>query len=162
MNQNQPWRGEVAPAKGEIHNGTMSLVGWSDAAFGGQPSLGKCRLGFVTGIMSSTLSGPCYIIQWTPKFPREIAKSILGGEVFAFSEMLGQMSVLREFFGHFLDFFPGMAGLEDFESLFARRRNKEVAAEEFLARHFLALQQAIGLQERGNACWAPGSENPAD
>ena len=35
-------------------------------------------------------------------------------------------------------------------------------AEKFRARHFLAIQQAIKIQELGNAYWIPGRENPAD
>ena len=55
-----------------------------------------------------------------------------------------------------------MVGLEDCESLFTHLRTKKVAAEKFLARHFLAVRQAVALQELGNAYWIPGSGNPAD
>ena len=47
-----------------IHGGTMTLVGWSNAACGDRPTTGKCRLGYVIGLMSSTLRGPCRIPQW--------------------------------------------------------------------------------------------------
>ena len=102
------------------------------------------------------------MVQRTSKFARKRVESSLGGEVYAFSEMLGHMSMLREFHGHFLDFFPGMAGLEGCESLFARLRSKKMIAEKFLARHFLAFQKAIGVQELDNVYWIPGSGNPAD
>ena len=94
----QPRRGEGAS---KIHGGATTLVGWSEAAYGGQSSCGKCRLGYVTGLMSSILSRPRRIIQGASKFTRKLMKSSLGGEVYAFSEMLGHMSVLRKFYGHF-------------------------------------------------------------
>ena len=36
----------------------LSFSGWSDAASGDQSSGGKCRLGYVVSLMSSTLNGP--------------------------------------------------------------------------------------------------------
>ena len=89
-------------------------------------------------------------------------KSSRGGEVYAFSGMLGHMSMLREFCGHFSDLFPGMVGFEDCESPFARLRNNEVGAERFLVRRFCATQQPFELKELDNAYWIPGFENPAD
>ena len=62
-----------------LHNGTLSLVGWSDAAYGDLSQNGKCRLGYLIGVMFSSLSGPCHILQWTSKFTRELVKSSLGG-----------------------------------------------------------------------------------
>ena len=137
----------------------MTLMVWSDAAYGGQSSLGKCRLGYVIGLMSPNLCGPCHR---TSEFTRKLVKSSLGGEVYAFSEMLDHMSMLSEFYGHFAASFSGMVGLEDCESLFTHLKKKKVIAERFMARHFLATQQAIEIQELDNAYWIPGKENPAD
>ena len=92
----------------------------------------------------------------------QIVISSLGGEVYAFSGMLGHMSRFREFFGHFLDSYPGTGGLEDCERLFTYLRSEKVVAEKFLAPHFLDIQQSIELKELGNAYWIPGSGNPAD
>ena len=89
-------------------------------------------------------------------------KSSLGGEVYALSEMLDRMSMLRESYGHFTDLRPGMVGLEDRESLFKHLKKHKLNAEKFLVRHFLATQQAIELQELDNVNWIPGKENAAD
>ena len=124
-----------------------------------QPS--KCRLGYGFGLMSSTLCGPCHIVQWASKFTRKLVKSSLGGEVCAFSEMLDYMSMLRGFYGHFADVYPGMVGLEDCESLFAHLRRKKMTTEKSLGRQLLAIQQAIEMKELGNVYWIPGLENPA-
>ena len=48
-----------------LHSGTLSLAGWSDAAYGNLSQNGQCRLGYFIGIMSSSLSGPCHVLQWT-------------------------------------------------------------------------------------------------
>ena len=41
--------GKTAP----IHEGTMMLVGWSDAAFGTHTQDGRCRLGYIIGLMDT-------------------------------------------------------------------------------------------------------------
>ena len=81
--------------------------------------------------------------------------------MYAFSEMLDQMSMLREFRGHFMDLRPGVAGMEDCECLFTHLRKSKLITEKSLARHFLAIQQAMGLQTLGNVYWIPGRENSA-
>ena len=48
----------------------MLLAGWPDAAFGTHGQDGRCRLGYLIGLMSSTLTGPVHIPQWTSKFTR--------------------------------------------------------------------------------------------
>ena len=69
-----------------------------------------------------------------------MVKSSLDGEVYAFSAMLAHMSMLRVFYGHFMDLYPGMVGFKDCERLFAHLKNKEVATEKFFVRRFLAIQ----------------------
>ena len=140
----------------------MTLVGWSDAAYGDTSCLGRSRLGYIIGIISSNLCGPCHIIQWTSRFTRKTVKSSLGGEIYAFSEMLDHMSMPREFYGHFAGLFPGLVGLEDCESLFTHLKKCKMIAEKFLVRHFLSNRQAIEEQELGDVYWIPGKENPAD
>ena len=74
----------------------MTLAVSSDAASGDQSSLCMCRLGTCRlgkCHMSSTPSGPCGIIQWASKFTRKLVKRSLGGEVHAFSETLGHISM---------------------------------------------------------------------
>ena len=124
--------------------------------------MGKCRLGYLIGVMSPNLCGPCHIIQWASKFARKLVKSSLGGEVYAFSEMLDHMSMLREFFGHFSGLSPGLVGLEDCESLFAELKKSKMITEKFLVRHCLSIQQALEQKDLDNVYWVPGKENPAD
>ena len=57
--------------------------------FWGQTEEGRCRLGFVFRLALSALRGACRSIQWSSKFTRTLAGSSSGGEVIAFSEMLG-------------------------------------------------------------------------
>ena len=112
--------------------------------------------------MSPNLCGPCHIIRWKSQFTRKLVKSSLGGEVYAFSEMLGHMSMRREFHGHSADLYPGMVGLEDCESLFTHLKKKKVVAEKFSVRLLLATQRTIEIHELNNAYWIPGRENKAD
>ena len=51
-----------------------------------------------------------------------MVKSSLDGEVFAFSEMVDQMNLLREFYESFVDLRPGIVGLKDCDSLLAHLR----------------------------------------
>ena len=76
----------------------MLLAGWSDAAFGTHSQDGRCRLGYLIGLTSSTLTGSVHIPQWTSKFTRKHVTSSLGGEIFDLSEMWGHMDMIREFF----------------------------------------------------------------
>ena len=41
---------------GKAHGGTLPLVGWSDAAYGKLSEDGRCRLGYIIGLTSSSLS----------------------------------------------------------------------------------------------------------
>ena len=102
-----------------IHEGTMTLAGWSDAAYGDQSALGECPLGYVIGLMSSALRAPHHIIQRTPKYTRKLVGSSLRvGEVHAFSETVDHMSMFRGFYVHFMDLSPGVVGFEDCERPF--------------------------------------------
>ena len=103
-----------------IRGDTMVLVGWSDAVYRDQSSLGKCRLGYVIGLTPPNLCGPCHITLWTSKFARRMVKSCLGGDVYALSEMPDHASVHREVYGRFVDLFPVLVGPEACESLFAK------------------------------------------
>ena len=54
--------GKMRQREEEIHEGPTTLVGWSDEAYGDQSTMGKCRLGYVIGLMPSTLRGPRHIL----------------------------------------------------------------------------------------------------
>ena len=112
--------------------------------------------------MSSPLSGPCHVLQWTSKFTRKLVESSLGGEVYAFSEMIDHMALLREFYAPFSRMSPGLVGTEDCESLFTHSENKKMVTGKYLVRHFLGIQQFIVEGDLDNAYWLPGTENPAD
>ena len=109
--------------------------------------------------MSSTLSGPCRILQWTSKFARTLVESSSFAEVYASSVTIDHVAPLREFFAPFTDLSPGMAGLEGREILSTRHRNKKAAAGRRLSRHSLGIQQSLGSAEldatRGGPCWRP-------
>ena len=67
--------GRIRSRAGEVHCGAMTLVCWSVAIFADQLPEGKCQLGYVMGLMFSTLNGPCHFLQWASKLTRKLAKS---------------------------------------------------------------------------------------
>ena len=77
---------------------------------------------------------------------RKLATSSLGGEAFSFSEMIHHVSPLREFSEPSLDISPGMAGLEDFGSLFTHLGTERT----FLVHHFSGAKEDSGNNELGN------------
>ena len=138
----------------KMHGGAMSLVGWSDAAYGDLTKTGKCRLGYLIGLMSPSLNGPCHVLRRTSKFTRKLVESSLGGEVY--------MALLREFYTPFAKVSPSMVGLVDCESLFTHLKNRKMFTEKYLVRHFLSIRQFLEDEELDNVFWLPGLENPAD
>ena len=72
------------------------------------------------------------------------------------------MSTPRDFYGRSADPYPDMVGLENCKSLFTHMKKTKMIKGKFLARHFVAIQRAIEIQELDNAHWVPGRENPAD
>ena len=70
----------------------MSLAGWSGAVYGGQSAEGNCRLGYVIGLIPSSLSGPCHVLQWASKFTWKLDKSSLGSEVYALRGMVDHLA----------------------------------------------------------------------
>ena len=88
--------------------------------------------------------GALPLFRWTSKFRRKLAKSNLGGEVYAFSEMVADMSPRRELFAPAADVSPSISGLENRESIFTHLKNKEAIAEKFPIRHFLGIQRSLG------------------
>ena len=117
--------GKMRQRSDKIHGGATTIAGWSDAAYGDQLAAAERRLGYVIGLMSPTLSGSRHIIQWMSKFTRGLVKSSLGGEVYAFSEMVDHVSMHREVYAHFIGLSPGVAGLEVCDSLFARLKKED-------------------------------------
>ena len=112
-----------------VHCGSMTLVGRSDAAYGDLSTDGKCRLGYVVGLTSSTSKGPCRISQRTSKFARNMAKSSLGGEVYALSEMVDRVVLLKDFRGPSAGMDTGAVELGACESLFTHMKTKKMIAK---------------------------------
>ena len=52
--------------------------------------------------------------------------------------------------------------MADCESLFAHLKKNKLITEKSLVRHFLAIQQAIEIQDLDDVYWVPGTANPAD
>ena len=53
----------------KMRGGTMTMAGWSDAAFGDQSALGICRLRYVIGLMSLIWGGARRIFKLTSNSP---------------------------------------------------------------------------------------------
>ena len=138
------------------------LVGWSDAAFGTHTQDGRCRLGYIIALMSSTLTGPVHILQWASKFTRKRVKSSLGGEIFALSEMWDHMEMIKDFYAPLGHAEIRSYGLIDCESLLSHLRTGRLGTEKFLTRHFRSIMDALENGALGNIAWIPGTENPAD
>ena len=83
-----------------MHCGTMSLVGWPDAAGADQSPEVKRRLGYVIGLMSPTRGGPRRVPQRTPGFTRALVESRKGGEAY------GRMTLSRGFHAPFANLSP--------------------------------------------------------
>ena len=110
--------GRSRPRTETMHCGPMSLVGWPDASCVGKSTEGNRRLGYVLGLFTPTSKSPRHIVPWASKLTRKLIKRSPGGEVYAFSGILGHMSMLRDSYTHLVDLSPGMIGLGRRESLF--------------------------------------------
>ena len=111
--------------------------------------------------MSSSTTGPCRISQRTSKFPRRLGRSSLGGEVYALSDMVDHMTLMRDLFGPLGDSALEVARLKECESLFPRLNDEKMIAAKYAARHFLSSQRALGQGVLGNIYWLPGLDSPA-
>ena len=140
----------------------MTLGSWSDAAYGDQSAEGNCRLRCVIGLMLSTLPGPRHILQWNSKFATKSARSIRGGDVHAFSELINHTSPLCEFYGPFVNLSPGVTRFEGCEGLVARLMNKQATTGGYSTRHFPGIQQLLETAELGDVYRLSGLENPTD
>ena len=165
----RPWkaRGGSGKAKddvcdrgGEVRSVSMSLVGRSVAVYGRQSTGGKSRLGYAIGLMSSTSSGPCHILQWTSNFSWKLVKSSVGREAYGLCEMVDHMLSLKDFFGPLDGLEPGMVGLGDCGNLVTHLKKKKMTAGKYKLRHFLRTRRALVEGELGNVYWARGTERP--
>ena len=82
--------------------------------------------------------------------------------MYASSEMIDHMALLREFFAPFSRMSPSLVETEDCESLSAHLGNRKMITEKYLARHSLSIHQFFEEGELGDVYWIPGPENPTD
>ena len=150
--------------------GALTLAGCPASAYGGLTEEGRSRLGYVVGILPSSLWGYVGVAAWNmwrrlllrpSKFTRKLVKGSLGGEAYAVGGVTGHMATLREFFAPFADVPPGVAGSGDCESL-SIHLNRRMISGNYLARLFPSAETAILQGELTNSFWRPGQENPAD
>ena len=85
--------GRMRAREGKIRRGAVSFAGWSGAAYVDQSPEGRRRVGFVIGLMSSTLNGLRRISRRASLFARQWVKKSVGGGVFEFSEMIDHVSL---------------------------------------------------------------------
>ena len=107
----------------------------SDVVYGDQTKGERSRLGHAVGLVSSSPRVPCRRPLWAPMFTRILVKGSLGGEVYAFSEMMGHVALLRDFYAPLAHVSLGMVGLEDCGSPLTHPRNKRAIPGKVLARH---------------------------
>ena len=138
-------RGDLCNRRGGVQSGSTSLAGWSDAAWRDQLAEGRRRLGYVIGVTSSTLSGPCHISQWTTTFTRKLVRGSLGGGVYALSERMDHVLFLLDFLKRMCCFFwpesryGGVGG--------TLRLDYPLGDKENDRRDFLSAEQALGEGE---------------
>ena len=65
------------------------------------------------------------VLQWTSMFTRKLARSSLGRDMYASSEMVSHMALLKEFHSPLVDIPPGMAGMEDCASFLTHRKTEK-------------------------------------
>ena len=105
---------------------------------------------------------PRDLLQWSSKFTRILAKTSVGGDVYASSELMDHVALLRELYASFADLSPGLVGLEVRESLFAYVDTARVITEKHPPRHSLSTQRSLGQGDLDTVYWLPGPEDPAD
>ena len=76
--------------------------------------------------------------------------------------MADQILLPKDFYGPFEDINPGVAGLENCGSQFTHLNTRQMIAEKNPVRHFSSTQQALEEGDLENACWLPGTGNPAE
>ena len=97
-----------------------------------------------------------------PSSLANLSRVAWGEEAYAISEMIDHMALLREFYAPSSRLSPGLAGMEDCESLFTHLGYRKMVTGKYLARHFLSIQQLIEEGELDNVYRIPGTENAAD
>ena len=71
---------------------------------------------------------PAHFSQRASKLTRKLAKGSVGGEVYALSEMVDRINLIRDFYEPFQGLAPGAPGLGDCWSLFTHSRTEKSSA----------------------------------
>ena len=145
----------------KLHRGPAQLVGWSGAAYGDQSTEGASLLGYATGLMSTSLTAPCRILQYTSKFTGTLVGRNLGGEVYAQGEMVDHIPLLPDIYAPFEGLAPGMVGVEACRKLRTDLKTTRASAKKYLVSHFLSIRRALEQGRLGNVNRLPGTRNPA-
>ena len=146
----------------QAHCDGLTSAGWPDAAYGGQKKEGRRCPGYVIAILSPTRRRPRHFSHKSSEFTRKLVEGSYGSDVPAFSDKMGHVATLSEFYAPFVDSSPGVGGLGDCQGLFTHSRNRRTVAEEYLVRHFASIHRALEQGQLGNVFWPPGPGNPAD
>ena len=136
----------------------MTLAGWPDAAHGDQNGEGAAD--WASRLVAAR--GPRRLVQRSCRYARKLEQSSLGGEVYAASEVMDHVAMLRRSYDPLVGLSPGEAGRGDCESFLTRLKAKRAAAGTYSARRYAGIRQALGSGELRNVYWAPGLENPGD
>ena len=99
--------------------------------------------------------------QQSPRFTRETVEGGLAGKYCAFSEMVGNMGLLRRFYTPRVGLPPGMVGSGGCQSLPPHLLESRVVAEQYVPRHPLPIQNSVQFNTRYNVSRLPGPENTA-
>ena len=67
-------------------------------------------MGCLLWLIFPFLRAPCRLLQWSAEFTRRLVKSSLGGRVYAFCEMRGQLAFPKKFFAPLVDLSQAVAG----------------------------------------------------
>ena len=84
------------------HIGTLTLAGRSDAAYRNQSTARRRHRGRLAGNLPWAREGARHNLQLPPRFKGKVAKGSSEGEVYALSEILDCMGVLRDSFSAFV------------------------------------------------------------
>ena len=97
---------------------------WSDAPYSEYSRDGKRRLGYMFGLMPSTLDGSSHLIHWSSRNTRRTVKRSLAGHTYALGEMVGHMKLVLAFYGQSSSHPRPFVRIEDYGSLSSHRYNK--------------------------------------
>ena len=82
--------------------------------------------------------------------------------MYAFSEMVDHVALLRELYGPFVDLPPGVHGFGNCEIPSIHPKKEGPIVEKYVARDSSGIEKSRETKELDNVKWPPGLENPAD